>query len=139
MTLSLVLSSCNGGDAGTPETTQPAVDADGSTTTTGGTPTGSTSGSPTSFKAYSYSDRAFPDDNVWNTDISKAEVDPNSTTYINSMGSSGTLHADFGTVWAGEKLGIPVNVVHANQPKVPVSFLYAESDKGPCSSDSQSS
>jgi hypothetical protein len=87
---------------------------------------------PNGLKTYSYSDRAFPDDNIWNTDISQAEVDPNSATYINSLGSTGTLHADFGTVWAGEKLGIPVNVVHANQPKVPVSFTYAEwSDNGP--------
>lgn len=87
---------------------------------------------PDSFKPYSYSDRAFPDDNVWNKDISKEEVDPNSDLYINSLGKNGTLHADFGTVWAGSKLGIPVNVVYADQPKVPVSFTYAEwSDQGP--------
>lgn len=85
-----------------------------------------------SLKAYSYHDRAFPDDNVWNRDISSDPVDPNSSVYINSLGKNGTLHADFGTVWAGEKLGMPVNVVYGNQKKVPVTFTYQEwSDKGP--------
>lgn len=152
----------DGGTDSTDASTQPAVEDTGGTsggtssgstgsstggssttggtsggTTTGGTssscsPIGSCAGSQTAFKAYSYSDRAYPDDNVWNTDISQAEVDPNSQAYINNMGASGTLHADFGTVWAGEKLGIPVNVVHGNQAKVPMTFTYADySDKGP--------
>jgi hypothetical protein len=89
-------------------------------------------GSPDEYQAYDYHDRAFPDDNVWNKDISGEEVDINSDVYIASLGKTGTLHADFGTVWDNQKLGMPINVVHANQPKVPVSFLYsAESDKGP--------
>jgi hypothetical protein len=86
----------------------------------------------TSFKAYSYSDRPFPDDNHWNKDISNEPVDPNSDTYINSLGKTGTLHADFGTVWEGAPIGIPYSVVPGNQPKVPVSFDYTDSsDPGP--------
>lgn len=95
-------------------------------------PIGPDSMDPHGEKTYSYSERAFPDDNVWNADISTAEVDPDSDVYINSLGRTGTLHADFGTVWAGQKLGIPVNVAHANQPKVPVSFTWQDSsDAGP--------
>jgi hypothetical protein len=125
--LCLMISSCNKDSAkDNIESEQPALDGN---STTGGV-IGSSPGNPSSFKTYSYSDRAFPDDNVWNTNISQAEVDPDSDKYITSMGKTGTLHADFGTVWAGEKLGIPVNVVHASQPKVPTTFLYAESDKG---------
>lgn len=96
------------------------------------TPAPEKPGEDSSYKAYSFYDRAFPDDNVWNEDISDAEVDINSHIYINSLGKTGTLHADFGTFWDGQKLGMPINVVTGNQPKVPVSFLYSEhSDKGP--------
>ncbi len=84
------------------------------------------------YKAYSFYDRAFPDDNVWNQDISDAPVDPNSDLYISSLGKTGTLHADFGTLWDGQKLGMPINVVNNQTVKVPVSFLYANSsDPGP--------
>lgn len=83
-------------------------------------------------KAYHFYDRAFPDDNIWNQDISNSPVDPNSDIYINSLGRSGTLHADFGTVWDEQKLGMPINVVNSQTAKVPVSFLYAtSSDPGP--------
>jgi hypothetical protein len=117
LTVSLMFTSCNDNNSSYPASSQPAVEIQGD---------------QTSFKPYLFSDRAFPDDNVWNANISKAEVDPNSETYINSLGKNETLHADFGTVWAGEKLGMPINVVYGNQPKVPVSFTYSEwSDKGP--------
>ena len=76
--------------------------------------------------------RAFPDDNVWNQDISSSPVDPNSETLISSMGANTGLHPDFGTVWDGAPIGIPYVVVGRNQPKVSVSFDYAdESDRGP--------
>ena len=89
-------------------------------------------GDKDSFKPYSYYDRAFPDDNIWNRDISNDPVDPQSDIFINSLGRSGTLHADFGTIWAGQKLGMPVNIVYKHQPKVPVSLTYAShSDPGP--------
>src|SRR5262245_57365272 len=73
----------------------------------------------------------FPSDNAWNTDISSAPVDPNSPTLIASGGDRG-LHPDFGTVWNGAPNGIPYVVVSGSQPKVSVSFDYAdESDTGP--------
>lgn len=75
--------------------------------------------------------RPFPDDNPWNTVITNAQVDPNSSTLIASCGVR-NLHPDFGTVWDGAPNGIPYIVVHSDQAKVPVSFGYAdESDPGP--------
>src|SRR5438552_12610104 len=75
--------------------------------------------------------RPFPADNPWNTDIYSSPVDPNSATLIASCGVR-NLHADFGTVYNGAPNGIPYVLVHAGQPKVPLSFLYSdESDPGP--------
>ena len=75
----------------------------------------------------------FPPDNPWNTDISAQPVDPNSTTLLNNCGGAGKkVHPDFGTVWDGAPNGIPYILVSGSQPKVPVSFSYAdESDPGP--------
>ena len=76
--------------------------------------------------------RVFPDDNPWNTDISNAPIDPNSSALIASIGLDTGLHPDFGTVWNGAPNGIPYIVVGRDQPKVPVSFTYNdESDPGP--------
>ena len=75
--------------------------------------------------------RPFPPDNPWNQDISGEPVDPNSATLIASCGIR-NLHPDFGTVWNGAPNGIPYVVVPGDQPRVPVSFDYAdESDPGP--------
>jgi hypothetical protein len=75
--------------------------------------------------------RPFPADNPWNTDISAAPVDPNSSTLIASCGIRG-LHPDFGTTYDGAPNGIPYVVVHSAQPRVPLTFDYAdESDPGP--------
>ncbi len=38
----------------------------------------------------------FPANNWWNTDISKAPLDPKSTNYISFIGSTRSLHPDFG-------------------------------------------
>ena len=74
----------------------------------------------------------FPADNAWNTDISSAPIDSNSSMLIASCGATSSLHPDFGTVYAGAPNGIPYVVVHGNEPQVPVSFQYAsESDPGP--------
>lgn len=74
----------------------------------------------------------FPADNPWNTDISSAPVDANSEALLRSIGWDTGLHPDFGTVWNGAPNGIPYVVVSGQQPKVPVSFTYAdESDPGP--------
>jgi len=75
--------------------------------------------------------RPFPDDNAWNTVVTSATVDPNSSTLIAACGVR-NLHPDFGTVWDGAPNGIPYIVVHSSQAKVPVSFDYSdESDPGP--------
>jgi len=74
----------------------------------------------------------FPADNPWNTDISRYPLHPNSADFIASIGAGGRLHADFGTFWEGRPIGIPYVVVPGTQPKVPVTFDYAEeSDPGP--------
>ncbi|HMK15790.1 MAG TPA: hypothetical protein VK450_02590, partial [Methanomicrobiales archaeon] len=74
-----------------------------------------------------------PADNVWNTPVSTLPVDPRSSSYIATIGSSTGLHPDFGAgLWDGGPIGIPYNIVPGTQPKVPVSFDYAdESDLGP--------
>jgi hypothetical protein len=75
--------------------------------------------------------RVFPANNPWNTDITNSPVDPNSSTLIASCGAK-NLHQDFGTVYAGAPNGIPYILVGAGQPKVPLTFDYAdESDPGP--------
>src|SRR5437667_7836771 len=51
--------------------------------------------------------RLFPDDNLWNQDISAEPVDPNSDNLIASIGKERSLHPDFGTVYQGAPSGIP--------------------------------
>lgn len=76
--------------------------------------------------------QVFPSDNVWNKDISGEEVDPNSDILITSIGKDVHLHPDFGTVWEGNPIGIPYNVVGPSQTKVKINFNWAdESDPGP--------
>jgi len=72
----------------------------------------------------------FPANNPLNKDISHAPVDPNSAKYIESIGASIHLHADFGTP---PSYGIPYVVVGAHQPKVPIHFAEygEESNPGP--------
>lgn len=75
----------------------------------------------------------FPASNPWNRPVDTLPVAPNSAELIRSIGLDGHLHADFGSgLWDGQPIGIPYNVVSSSQPKVKVSFEYAdESDKGP--------
>ncbi len=78
-----------------------------------------------------------PADNIWNTPISGLPVDANSAAYINSMGASDTLHADFGSgVWppgSNSPIGIPYVEVAASQPDVTINYTAygSESDPGP--------
>jgi hypothetical protein len=70
---------------------------------------------------------------AWNQDISKAPVDPRSSSYlakIRSLGGNQFIHPDFGS---NPTYGIPYVVVPGVQPKVPTHFtLYGdESDPGP--------
>jgi hypothetical protein len=76
--------------------------------------------------------RPFPDDNPWNTPVDKLPVDATSRTFIKSIGADKPLHPDFGAPYEGAPVGIPYIVVPGSQPKVPLTFEYAdESDPGP--------
>ena len=76
----------------------------------------------------------FPANNLWNTDISGAPVDPNSANYIQFIGANATVHADFGSgLYNGQSIGIPYQIVSAAQAKFPIKLgAYAsEDDAGP--------
>ncbi len=75
----------------------------------------------------------FPANNAWNMRVDKLPVASNSSTLVNTIGSSVTLHADFGSgLWDGGPIGIPFITVLGSQTKYPVTFQYAdESDPGP--------
>src|SRR5256885_15933319 len=56
----------------------------------------------------------FQSTSLWNTDISNAPVDPNSANYINFIGSTVTLHPDFGAgTFHNQTIGIPYQIVAA--------------------------
>jgi hypothetical protein len=75
----------------------------------------------------------FPADNIWNTPVDTLLVDPNSDTYVATIGVDATMHPDFGSgTWDGGPIGIPYTDVPGSQPRVPVAFDYDdESDPGP--------
>ena len=75
----------------------------------------------------------FPPDNPWNQRVDRLPVLGNSDAIVRSIGATDTMHADFGSgLWDGGPIGIPFVTVAGSQPKVPVSFDYAdESDRGP--------
>src|SRR5712671_6947259 len=76
----------------------------------------------------------FPASSLWNTNVSGATVDPNSANIINFIGSSVTLHPDFGSgTSSGQSIGIPYQVVARTQAKISVALgeYASESDPGP--------
>src|SRR6184192_4227151 len=76
----------------------------------------------------------FPSNNLWNTDISTTPVDPNSANYINFIGSTVTLHPDFGAgTFHNQTIGIPYQIVAGTQAKVALTLgaFADESDPGP--------
>ena len=79
----------------------------------------------------------FPGNNIWNTPVDTLPVHANSANYINSIGASSGLHADFGAgVWppgSNSPIGIPYIDVPGSQPDVTVTFVSypGESDPGP--------
>jgi hypothetical protein len=77
-----------------------------------------------------------PIDNIWNTPVDTLPVDASSGAYINAIGYSTGVHADFGSgLWpptTGFPIGIPYNLVLGSQLTTSVVFGYAgESDLGP--------
>ena len=72
----------------------------------------------------------FPSDSLWNTDISSAPVDPNSSSIMTNWVGSVNVHPDWGT---DPTYGIPYVVVNGTQPLVTVNLnAYGdESDPGP--------
>lgn len=143
----MLLTACGGGGGGsTAETEDPerirGRGGDGSTPTSPTTPTTTPVGVVYgNFAAASLGVGAslngaipFPADNPWNTDISGAAVDPNSTNLINSIGADKGLYRDFGAgTWEGARIGIPYMVVSGSQAKVAIEYqAYGdESDAGP--------
>jgi hypothetical protein len=76
----------------------------------------------------------FPSNNLWNTNISSALVDPNSAAIINYIGSTIGIHPDFGSgEYDGSYIGIPYTVVDGTQPLIPINYQAygSESDPGP--------
>lgn len=78
----------------------------------------------------------FPADNVWNSRIDHLPAHPRSAEYVSRIGAQKNLHPDFGSgVWPSgstSPIGIPFVTVPGTQPRVNVSFYYAdESDPGP--------
>jgi hypothetical protein len=74
-----------------------------------------------------------PSDSFWHADVSALPVHAQSSAWIASVGATAGLKADFGSgTWNGGPIGIPYTTVPGTQPRVPVSFDYAdESDPGP--------
>ena len=72
----------------------------------------------------------FSSSSLWNTDISSAPLDPNSSTIISNWVGSVNLHPDWGT---DPTYGIPYVVVNGSQPLVNMNLgAYPdESDPGP--------
>src|SRR6476620_7198905 len=84
-----------------------------------GTCSGMTVGQLTSLNGFV----PFPSNDLWNTDISVLPVDPNSTNIINFIGSTVTLHPDFGAGQIrNQTIGIPYQVVAGTQAKANVTL-----------------
>ncbi|HTQ05354.1 MAG TPA: hypothetical protein VMI54_15935 [Polyangiaceae bacterium] len=114
----------SGGGAGTSASAGTAGTGGGSagTTSSGGSGDGPTVGGCA----------MFPPDDAWNTDVSGEAVDQDWTTKLENMVGNIKIHPDYGGD-ASELYGIPVGVVPATQPAVPVVFDWYpdESDPGP--------
>jgi hypothetical protein len=74
-----------------------------------------------------------PADNIWNTPVDQLIVSASSSTWVTTIGSTKTVHADFGSgLYDGAPIGIPYITVPGAQTKYPATFTYAsESDPGP--------
>ncbi|HEX7809284.1 MAG TPA: hypothetical protein VF608_11180 [Thermoanaerobaculia bacterium] len=67
----------------------------------------------------------FPANNWWNTDISAAPVDTNSSAFITFIGPTRGLHPDFGgDAGGGDVYGFPVIRVDGQQAKKTIDFIW---------------
>jgi hypothetical protein len=75
----------------------------------------------------------FPADSHWHADVRGLPVRAGSAALVDTIGRGAPLKADFGSgTWDGGPIGIPYVVVPGDQPRVRVTFGYAdESDPGP--------
>jgi hypothetical protein len=74
-----------------------------------------------------------PPDNWWNLDVSAWPLDPESSSYISFIGTTRSLHPDFGgevDPGSAEIYGFPFVVVGGGQPKKAVSFYYGDESDG---------
>ena len=75
----------------------------------------------------------FPADNWWNTDISAAPVDPQSASYISFIGTTRSLHPDFGgdaSPGSQDIYGFPYIIVDGTVAKRAVQFDYGDESDG---------
>lgn len=76
--------------------------------------------------------QVFPPDNIWNVPVDSLPLDPNSAAYAATISETSGLRAAFGDEFEGEPIGIPWTTVPGTQPRVPVTFSFADvSDPGP--------
>lgn len=116
----------------TPPTTTPPTTTPPATTPPTTTPTPSSGQPDLGTNASMNGLQVFPANDPWNQAIDAMPVDPNSSTILGKIGTSTSLHPDFGGNLGGEPFGIPYVVVPDSQARVPVTFDYAdESDAGP--------
>ncbi|GEM_PF-1200233 len=76
----------------------------------------------------------FPGDNIWNREISGLPTVTNSSGYVNFVGATTRLKADFGAgLYNGGPIGIPFTLVTGSQPNVAITYdeYGNESDPGP--------
>ncbi len=75
----------------------------------------------------------FPPDNWWNLDVSTAPVDPASASYVAFVGSTRTMHPDFGgdvSPGSAQVYGFPYAVVDSTVAPRTVQFQYSEESDG---------
>jgi hypothetical protein len=75
----------------------------------------------------------FPADNWWNLDVSTAPIDPASSSYIAFIGSTRTMHPDFGgnvSTGSVQSYGFPYAVVDSTVAKRAVQFQYSDESDG---------
>lgn len=66
-----------------------------------------------------------PANSIWNVRVDTLPVAANSSSYVSTIGSTRTLHPDFGAgMWDGGPIGIPFITVSGGQPGVAVTFDY---------------